>query len=705
MNVVKSKLNLLNRELGVLEFNRRVLALAQNPKTPLLERLKYVCIVSSNLDEFFEIRIAVLKEQLRKNPKSKTQDGLIVGEFYLSILKETQTLVSHKYKIFQKDILPKLEREGVYLHFENAWTPSQHRWAKNYFEKELSPLLTPIVLDPAHPFPKVINKSLNFFVTLEGKDDFGRTPKLAVVQAPRSIPRVIQMPARISQKPYSIVILSTFMQTFVHELFPGMKITGCYQFRVTRNSDLFVSDDDISDLKESLKGELSTRHLGDAVRLEVSSDIPDHLLKYLRKSCDLNSEDCYRVDGPVNLMRLMQVAEIVNRADLKFPSHIPKLPSIKGSIFDDLKTRDILLHHPYESFEPVLNLLRTASKDPDVLAIKQTIYRTGNVSPVMDALIEAAKNGKEVTVIVELLARFDEETNISWAAKLEEVGAHVVYGVVKHKCHAKMIMIVRKELLPAKGRKKPEHTLKRYVHLGTGNYHPRTAKLYTDFGLMTSNAAICDDVHKVFMQLTGTSRLIKLKTLWHSPFTMFDQIVKHIQAEARAAKLGKPARIVAKVNALLEPAIINELYKASQAGVKIDLIVRGVCALKPKVKGLSENIRVRSIVGQFLEHHRIYYFYAQGKEDLYLSSADWMDRNLFRRIEVAFPVLDPVLKQKVINEGLNELLKDTSSWIMNDRGLYKQTTSAASLNKLSGQQNLLLKYSGILLPSKRKIKA
>ena len=704
MNIVKSKLNLLNRELEALEFNRRVLALAQNLKIPLLERLKYICIVSSNLDEFFEIRIAVLKEQLRKNPKSKTQDGLVVGDAYLKIVKETQTLVSHKYKIFQKDILPRLEREGIHLHFESAWTPSQHRWAKTYFEKELVPLLTPIVLDPAHPFPKVINKSLNFFVTLEGKDDFGRMPKLAVVQAPRSIPRVIQMPTRISQKPYGLVILSTFMQSFVHELFPGMKITGCYQFRVTRNSDLFVSDDDISDLKESLKGELSTRHLGDAVRLEISSDIPDHLLKYLRKSCDLNPEDCYRVDGPVNLMRLMQVADIVNRPDLKFPAHTPRLTLIKGSIFDELKTRDILLHHPYESFEPVLNLLRTAAKDPDVLAIKQTIYRTGNVSPVMDALIEAAKNGKEVTVIVELLARFDEETNISWAAKLEEVGAHVVYGVVKHKCHAKMIMIVRKELIPAKGKKKPEHTLKRYVHLGTGNYHPRTAKLYTDFGLMTSNVSICDDVHKIFMQLTGTSRLIKLKSLWHSPFTMFDQVVKHIQAEAKAAKLGKPARIVAKVNALLEPSVINELYKASQAGVKIDLIVRGVCALKPKVKGLSENIRVRSIVGQFLEHHRIFYFYAHGKEEVYLSSADWMDRNLFRRIEVAFPILDPELKQKVISEGLNELLKDVSSWNMNADGLYKQSATSSNV-KLSGQQNLLLKYSVVAPLQKRKNKA
>lgn len=695
MNNVKPKLNLLNRELGVLEFNRRVLALAQNPKVPILERLKYICIVSSNLDEFFEIRIAVLKEQLRKSPKSKTVDGLLVSDAYLNIVKETQTLVYQKYKLFQKDIVPKLEKEGVHLHFESKWTPSQQRWAKTYFTKELVPLLTPIVLDPAHPFPKVINKSLNFFVTLEGQDDFGRSPKLAVVQAPRSIPRVIQMPNRISGTPYGIVILSTFMQAFVNELFPGMKITGCYQFRVTRNSDLFVSDDDISDLRESLKGELSTRHLGDAVRLEISSDIPDHLLKYLRKSCDLNLEDCYRVDGPVNLMRLMQVADIVNRPDLKFPVHVPRLPSITGSIFDKLKTQDILLHHPYESFEPVLNLLRAASKDPDVLAIKQTIYRTGNVSPVMDALIEAAKNGKEVTVIVELLARFDEETNISWAAKLEEVGAHVVYGVVKHKCHAKMMMIVRKELLPAKGKKKAEHVLRRYVHLGTGNYHPKTAKLYTDFGLITSHEAICDDVHKLFMQLTGTSRLIKLKQLWHSPFTMFDQVVKHIRAEAKAAKMGKPARIVAKINSLLEPSIIAELYKASQAGVQIDLIVRGVCALKPKVKGLSDNIRVRSVVGQFLEHHRIYYFYSHGKEDVYLSSADWMDRNLFRRIEVAFPVLNPDLKQRVIDEGLNELLKDSSSWIMNSNGTYKQSISNTGKIKLTGQQKLLCLYNSI----------
>jgi polyphosphate kinase len=693
MNYVRSKFNLLNRELGVLEFNRRVLVLAQNPKVPILERLKYICIVSSNLDEFFEIRIAVLKEQLRKDPKSKTVDGLSVGEAYLNIVRETQTLVYQKYKLFQEDIVPKLEKECIYLHFESKWTPSQQRWAKNYFTKELVPLLTPIVLDPAHPFPKVINKSLNFFVTLEGQDDFGRSPKLAVVQAPRSIPRVIHMPNRISGTPYGIVILSTFMQAFVNELFPGMKITGCYQFRVTRNSDLFVSDDDISDLRESLKGELSTRHLGDAVRLEISSDIPDHLLKYLRKSCDLNPEDCYRVDGPVNLMRLMQIADIVNRSDLKFPNHLPRLLSMTGSIFDKLKTQDILLHHPYESFEPVLNLLRAASKDPDVLAIKQTIYRTGNVSPVMDALIDAAKNGKEVTVIVELLARFDEETNISWAAKLEEVGAHVVYGVVKHKCHAKMMMIVRKELLPAKGKKKAVHVLRRYVHLGTGNYHPKTAKLYTDFGLITSHEAICDDVHKLFMQLTGTSRLIKLKQLWHSPFTMFDQIVKHIRAEAKSAKLGKPARIVAKINSILEPSIIVELYKASQAGVQIDLIVRGVCALKPKVKGLSDNIRVRSVVGQFLEHHRIYYFYSRGKEDVYLSSADWMDRNLFRRIEVAFPVLSPDLKQKVIDEGLNELLKDTSSWIMNSNGTYRQSISKVGKIKLTGQQKLLSSYN------------
>ena len=706
MNTVKSKLNLLNRELGVIEFNRRVLAQAQNQKAPILERLKFICIVASNLDEFFEIRIAVLKEQLRKYPKSKTVDGQVLADVYLHILSEAQALVETKYSLFKKDIIPKLNNEGIHLYFNhNNWTSSQLRWAKTYFQKDLVPLLTPIVLDPAHPFPKVINKSLNFFVTLEGKDDFGRMPKLAVVQAPRSIPRVIQMPARISPSPYSLVILSTFMQAFVHELFPGMAVTGCYQFRVTRNSDLFVSDDDISDLRESLKGELSTRHLGDAVRLEISSDIPEHLMKYLRRSCDLNQEDCYRVDGPVNLNRLMQVADIVDRADLKFPTHIPRQLTINGSIFEHLKKEDVLLHHPYESFDPVLNLLREASKDPDVLAIKQTIYRTGNVSPVMDALIEAAKNGKEVTVIVELLARFDEETNISWAAKLEEVGAHVVYGVVKHKCHAKMMMIIRKEQLPIKGRKKPEFILKRYIHLGTGNYHPRTAKLYTDFGLMTSNVSLCEDAHKIFMQLTGTSRSIKLKALWNSPFTMFDNIVRSIRAEAKAAKAGKPARIVAKVNALLEPLIIAELYKASQAGVKIDLIVRGVCALKPKVKGLSENINVRSIIGQFLEHHRIYYFHANGKEALYLSSADWMDRNLFRRIEVAFPVLDKTLKQKAIHEGLNELLKDKSAWIMNSNGTYRQSKVLTQNTQPSGQENLLLKYNTNAALSKRKVKA
>jgi polyphosphate kinase len=401
----------------------------------------------------------------------------------------------------------------------------------------------------------------------------------------------------------------------------------------------------------------------------------------------------------------MQVADIVDRPDLKFPMHIPKQLNINGSIFEHLKKEDILLHHPYESFDPVLNLLREASKDPDVLAIKQTIYRTGNVSPVMDALIEAAKNGKEVTVIVELLARFDEETNISWAAKLEEVGAHVVYGVVKHKCHAKMMMIVRKEQLPTKGKKKPEFILKRYMHLGTGNYHPRTAKLYSDFGLMTSNLSLCEDAHKIFMQLTGTSRSIKLKALWNSPFTMFDNIVRSIRAEAKAAKAGKPARIVAKVNALLEPLIITELYKASQAGVKIDLIVRGVCALKPKVKGLSENIHVRSIIGQFLEHHRIYYFHANGKEALYLSSADWMDRNLFRRIEVAFPVLDKTLKQKAIYEGLHMLLKDKSAWIMNSNGTYRQSKGLTQNVPPSGQENLLLKYDTKVALSKRKVKA
>ncbi|MNM99711.1 Polyphosphate kinase [compost metagenome] len=531
-------------------------------------------------------------------------------------------------------------------------------------------------------------------VELSGKDAFGRDADLAIVQAPRALPRVVKMPEKLSGYPFGFVMLSSFMQGFVHELFPAIAVHGCYQFRVTRNSDLFVSEDEITDLREALQGELPTRHFGDTVRLEVSSDTPTPLSRRLLLESGLSEQDLYRVSGPVNLVRLMQIPDMVDRPALKYPPYVPapvKVFATGASMFDVMRQQDVLLHHPYESFSSVLDLLQLAAADPNVVAIKQTVYRTGNESLVMEALMTAARNGKEVTVVVELLARFDEETNINWAERLESAGAHVIYGVVGHKCHAKMLLIVRRE---PTGPKAKQVKLRRYAHLGTGNYHPRTARLYTDFGLLTADEAICEDVHHVFQLLTGTAGTIRLNHLWQSPFTMQTNLVEHIRAEARNARAGKPARIIAKMNALLEPSIIDELYKASRAGVKIDLIVRGVCALMPGVPGMSENISVRSIVGRFLEHHRVYYFRAGGAEVLYLSSADWMDRNLFRRVEVAFPVLDKALKARVIKESLQVHLRDNASaWIMQPDGNYVRKQTRSRHPRVS-QNDMLAMFGG-----------
>ncbi|WP_423198498.1 MULTISPECIES: polyphosphate kinase 1 [unclassified Cupriavidus] len=675
---------LLNRELGILEFNGRVLAQAADPAVPLLERLKFICIVSSNLDEFFEIRMAGLKEQIRDNAAGMTPDGLSFLQTYQLVTERTQRLVASQYDMLQNVIFPALEKEGVFFHLTSTWTDEQRSWARDFFLRELGPVLTPIALDPAHPFPRVLNKSLNFVVELSGKDAFGRDADLAIVQAPRALPRVVKMPEKLSGYPYGFVMLSSFMQAFVHELFPAIEVLGCYQFRVTRNSDLFVSEDDITDLREALQGELPARHFGDTVRLEVSSDTPAPLARRLLLESGLAEQDLYRVSGPVNLVRLMQIPDLVDRPALKYPPHVPA--TVKAfppgvPMFDVIRQQDVLLHHPYESFASVLDLLQLAAADPNVVAIKQTVYRTGNESAVMEALMTAARNGKEVTVVVELLARFDEETNINWAERLESAGAHVVYGVVGHKCHAKMLLIVRRE---AAGAKSKSVRLRRYAHLGTGNYHPRTARLYTDFGLLTADEKICEDVHHVFQLLTGTAGTIRLNHLWQSPFTMHTNLVEHIRAEARHARAGKPARIMAKMNALLEPSIIEELYKASRAGVRIDLIVRGVCALRPGVPGMSENITVRSIVGRFLEHHRVYYFRADGDEVLYLSSADWMDRNLFRRVEVAFPILDKALKARVIKESLQIHLRDNASaWVMQPDGEYVRKMSRSKAKHVS----------------------
>jgi polyphosphate kinase len=701
--MTKQAIPLLNREIGILEFNSRVLAQAEDPSNPLLERLRFLGIVSSNLDEFFEVRVAGLKEQLQTDPKKIEADGLSISETYDKVTEYAHTLVARQYAVFNDTIQPQLERAGIQFIFAKDWTPAQEKWAHGIFRTELLPLLTPIALDPAHPFPKVANKSLNFIVSLDGKDAFGRRARLAVVQAPRSLPRVIQMPKNLAKSDYGFVLLSSFVQKFVGDLFPGLAIVECHPFRVTRNSELFVSDDEVTDLRKALQGELPTRHLGDAVRLETSIDTPHALVERLRKENGLEPQDCYRIDGPVNLLRLSQVPDLVDKPGLKFALYRPKSSfgltkpgqqdstDPDDSIIDKIRQGDILLHHPYESFEPVLQLLREASNDPDVLAIKQTVYRTGDDSPVMDALIQAARNGKEVTVVLELFARFDEQTNINWAAKLESVGAHVVYGVVGHKCHAKMLLVVRREKIAGK---KNKSQLVRYVHLGTGNYHPKTAKLYTDFGLMTCDEAITNDVHLVFQQLTGTALHLETRELWESPFTLLDELIAHIRAEAKAAKAGKKALIIAKMNALLEPTIIAELYKASQAGVKIQLIVRGVCALQPGVKGLSDNISVRSIIGRFLEHHRICYFYADGKESVHLSSADWMDRNLLRRVEVAFPVKEQALKRRVIAEGLKLLLKDnTTAWKMNSDGSYQQVKPRANQTPVIAQLELIKQFA------------
>ncbi len=695
--MLTSHIPLLNREIGLLEFNSRVLAQAEDISVPLLERLRYVCIVSSNMDEFFEIRMAGLKAQLEENPNKILEDGLSIEDAYQRITEFAHILVRKKYALLREDILPALAAEKVIFKYPSTWTPKLHQWARDFFHRELVPLLTPIALDPAHPFPRVINKSLNFLVSLDGKDSFGRSAHLAVVQAPRSLPRVVRVPKQFELKGETcFILLSSFMQAFVGELFPGITVSGCYQFRITRNSDLFVSEDDITDLRSALQGELPTRHLGDAVRLEINASTPDKLVERILNESNLQESDCYRVNGPVNLVRLVQIPELIDRPDLKFMVATPQYPSVfiqDQSIFETISKTDILLHHPYESFEPVLEFLRQAARDPEVLAIKQTVYRTGDESLVMDALMEAARNGKEVTVVVELLARFDEQTNMQWAAKLEAVGAHVIYGVVGHKCHAKMLLIVRRESVKGP-RGKNKSILKRYAHLGTGNYHPRTAKLYTDFGILTAHEQITSDVHFVFQQLTGTGKQIALSHLWQSPFTMQEQIIKHIRAETRAAKAGKKAYIIAKMNALLEPSVIQELYRASQAGVKIDLIIRGVCALMPGVPGLSDNIKVRSIIGRFLEHHRIYYFYANGLEEVYLSSADWMDRNLYRRVEVAFPILNPRMKGRVISEGLKALLKDNqAAWIMQQEGHYQKIKSK-SKHPFNAQLELLKMIQG-----------
>jgi polyphosphate kinase len=677
-------LRLLNRELGILAFNERVLALSEDPSIPLLERLRYLTIVSNNLDELFEVRVAELKELVRADPMVQL-DGVPVADSLCAVAERAGRLVARQYVLLNRTLTPALAAEGIVMLLSSAWTDTQRAWAEQVFDDEIEPLLTPIALDPAHPFPRILNKSLNFVIELDGTDAFGRRAGIAIVQAPRALPRVIRVPSAVSGVPHGLMLLTSIVGGFVGRLFPGLDVRSVNQFRVTRNSELFVDEEEITDLREALHTELTQRHYGDEVRLEVSAGMGEPVLQRLLTEFDLGTQDCFRVEGPVNLVRLQQVIDLVDRPELKFPSYEPGVPAAvaRRDLFASIRRQDLLLHHPYESFLPVMDFLRSAAVDPQVVAIKQTIYRTGADSVLMESLLAAARAGKEVTVVVELMARFDEEANINWASRLEEAGAHVVYGVVGHKTHAKLALLLRRE----------EGVLKRYAHLGTGNYHPNTARLYEDFGMFTADPEICADVHEVFRRLTGTGRGVELRCLLQAPFTLAAHVLMAIRREAEAARAGRRAYIAAKVNALLDPTVIEALYQASQDGVKIDLIVRGVCALRPGVPGLSKTIRVRSVIGRFLEHSRIYHFHADGRNEVWLASADWMGRNLYRRVEVAFPVRDRRLKARVLSEGISVHLRDNASaWTMDAEGAYTRRRPRGPRTIVS-QQALLAKLA------------
>lgn len=679
----------LNRELSQLAFNRRVLAQAENKQIPLLERLRYLCICSSNLDEFFEVRIASL---LANRIEGEHIDPPELSAALERTSIECHQIVARQYELLNKEILPQLAHKGIHLLRHEDRNDAQRAWVKQYFEQNVRPLLTPIGLDPAHPFPQVLNKSLNFIIELSGKDAFGRGTAIAIVKAPRVLPRVIRLPDGLSDKKgVSFCLLSSVIHAHIAELFTGREITAYSQFRVTRNSDLWVDEEEVKNLRQALQTELQSRQFGVGVRLEVASNCPEHLAQFLLEQFSIERNRLYAVKGPVNLVRLSELVDLVSEPALRFPPFSPTLPHHlqNENIFSVLKKRDVLLHHPFQSFQPVVDFIRSAAHDPNVMAIKQTIYRTGMNSDLMEALIHAAQRGKEVTVIVELMARFDEEANINWAVKLEQAGAQVVYGVVGLKTHAKVALVIRRE----------DNALHFYAHLGTGNYHPTTTKFYTDFGLLTSHRELTAEVNEVFIHLTTLTKPRNLNHLWLAPFSLQKEIIRAIRNEAQIAREGRPARIIAKMNALLDESVIRALYAASADGVKIDLIVRGACALRPGVAGLSENIRVRSVIGRYLEHSRIYYFRNDLAHDVYLSSADWMNRNLFRRIEVAFPILDKVLKKRIITEGLDPYLKDnTNAWHLNCDGVYQQKKARTRQAAFSAQAHLM-NTLGIAAPS------
>jgi len=672
----------INRELSLLEFNKRVLAQAQDPDIPLLERVRFLCISCTNLDEFFEIRVAALKQRMEIGAPAQGPEKIPAQVLFDAICEEVASLIGQQYELLNRVMFPELANAGVRFIQSEHWNDEQQAWLSEYFDEQVVPVLTPLTFDPSRPFPRILNKSLNFIVRLHGKDAFGRRRHRGMVQAPRSLPRIIRLPDELS-KPgeHNFVFLSSVIRVHVDRMFPGLDVDGCYQFRITRNSNLYVDDEEVSDLVRALEGQLEASRYGAAVRIEIGAGCPDDLQEFLLDHFRLGEQDMYLVEGPVNLNRLVTVCNISDRPELLYEPFTQGLPDelrTDDDIFSILAKKNVLLHHPYQSFAPVIEFLASAAADPDVLAIKQTLYRTGADSPIVDHLVTAARSGKEVTVVVELMARFDEAENIALSNRLQEAGAHVVYGLVGFKTHAKMLLVVRREA----------ERLIRYVHLGTGNYHHATSSVYTDYGYLSSSQRLGEDVHKLFLQLTSLTEASDMTRMLASPFSLFDALLDKIKREIQHVEDGKDARIVAKMNSLNEPQLIDALYAASQAGVKIDLIVRGICSLRPGVKGLSENIHVRSIVGRFLEHSRVYYFLNDGDEEFYCGSADWMDRNMFRRNESVFEIRQKAMKEQ-IRRDLDLFLADNcNAWVLSGDGSYARLSPGKN-DRISAQETFL----------------
>src|SRR6188472_3038922 len=642
--------NFINRELSWLAFNRRVLEEAQDPTQPLIERVKFLTIFSSNLDEFFEIRVAGIKQQIESETSDIGPDGLSPTELFDRIQKRVRELVGMEYALWKNEVQPELGKNGIYVREIAELSAKRTAWANRYFQQEVFPMLTPLAVDASHPFPHLLNRSHNLLV--RAKTRRRGEPLHAIVQVPRVVPRLILMPRGTgADEPWEYIYLASLIRQHIGELFPGLILDEVHAFRVTRNSDLYIDEEEAENLLRTIEQELRRSSRGKAVRLEVEADCPKDFLELLLRFFNLTEADVYKLDGPLSMTHLMPLVTNDAFAKLKDrpfqPATDPALPP-QADIFEVMRKQDILLHHPYESFDPVVRFIESAATDPQVLAIKITLYRTSGGSPIVKALIEAANNGKQVTALVELRARFDEAANIRWARQLEEAGAHVVYGVVGLKTHCKALLVVRRD----------SDRLRQYVHLGTGNYHNRTARIYTDFSLLTSAPELTEEVAIVFNTLTGLAGYPGLKKLMVAPFDLADRLIKLIERERDHARAGKPARIIAKLNSIVDEDVIEKLYEASCAGVKIDLIVRGICCLRPRVPGLSEKIRVISIVGRFLEHSRVYYFENAGQAEIYLSSADWMPRNFFRRIELAFPVENPALRDQIINDVIPAFLND-----------------------------------------------